>query len=354
MQMKLFWQDIRKVEGITLQSNDINSGQTIVIKNNNGFLRFFKAIGTFFSHNGIIAAFLVLFILLTILSKDFFSWTNFTNIARSAVPTALIAFGMVFVVGMGEIDLSVGASMVFCSVVFASLVKGGSNIWLAMVLTVALGIFIGLINAALITKLRITPFIATLAIYRVLYGLNMVTTKNVPIYGLSFPEVQFLDQSKILTIPVSVLVCIAFGIICSILMYRMRFGRYVLSIGSNTEAARLVGINVHKIKFMVYGLVGLLVGVTSLIITSKMEAAVPDGMSGHELEVIAATVLGGTSMTGGKAKIWGAFVGALLMILVQNGMNMLAIIVFWQKAVVGIIILVAVGIDTLATYRHKT
>lgn len=325
---------------------------TSVKKKKNGVVR---SVGHFFGNNGILVALLALIIVLWILSEHFLSLSNLMNVARSAVPIAVIAFGMVFVIGMGEIDLSVGPVMVLVSVFFADMIQNqGLNIYLSMVLALAAGAAIGAINATLITKARITPFIATLAIAQIAYGINMVYSHGVPIYGLSYPEVQFIDQYKFFDIvPFSVILTLIVGAICAILMYRMKFGRYVLSIGSNTEAARLVGIHVHRIKYYVYMLVGLLSALASIIITSKMEAAVPDGMVSHELNVIAATVLGGTSMTGGKAKIWGAFFGALLMILVQNGINLLNINTFWQKAVVGFIILIAVGIDTASTYRNR-
>ena len=188
--------------------------------------------------------------------------------------------------------------MVLVSVFYADMIQNqGMNIYLAMVVTLLLGAVIGAINATLITKARITPFIATLAIAQIAYGINMVYSHGVPIYGLSYPEVQFVDQFKIFgLVPFSIILTLVVGIICAILMYRMKFGRYVLSIGSNTEASRLVGIHVHRIKYYVYMLVGLLSALASIIITSKMEAAVPDGMVSHELNVIAATVLGGTSM----------------------------------------------------------
>ena len=342
------------MEGKKLLFNNVSAGSASAKKQESIFTNILKTIGRFFSNNGIVIAFLALFLVLSIASEHFFSWTNFMNVARAAVPIAIIAFGMVFVIGMAEIDLSVGPVMVLVSIFYADAVNHGWNIYLAMLMALAAGAAIGAINATLITKARITPFIATLAIAQIAYGINMVYSHGVPIYGLSYPEVQFVDQYKIFgSVPFSVILCIVVGIICAILMYRMKFGRYVLSIGSNTEAARLVGINVHAIKYKVYMLVGTLCGLASVIITSKMEAAVPDGMVGHELNVIAATVLGGTSMTGGKAKIWGAFIGALLMILVQNGINLLNINTFWQKAVVGFIILIAVGIDTASTYRNR-
>ena len=334
--------------------NNVSAGKNSEKKSSVGITGGLKAIGRFFGNNGIIIAFAALFIVLVIMSEHFFSWTNLMNVARAAVPIAIIAFGMVFVIGMGEIDLSVGPVMVLVSIFFADAVNQGWNIYVAMLMALAAGAAIGAINATLITKARITPFIATLAIAQIAYGINMVYSHGVPIYGLSYPEVQFVDQYKVFgSVPFSVILCLIVGAICAVLMYRMKFGRYVLSIGSNTEAARLVGINVHRVKYLVYMLVGMLSGLASIIITSKMEAAVPDGMVGHELNVIAATVLGGTSMTGGKAKIWGSFIGALLMILVQNGINLLNINTFWQKAVVGFIILIAVGIDTASTYRSR-
>jgi len=312
-----------------------------------------RMVGGYFSNNGIVAAFLVIFLALSFITENFFSWTNFMNIARSSVPAAVIAFGMVFVISTTGIDLSVGYSMLFCSTLLASMIKNGLNIYLAMLLCLCAGMVIGTVNGVLVTKAKITPFIATLATSRILYGVNMVYTHGVPIYGLSYPELQVVDQTRVFSVPVSVIICTIICIICAIVMYKTSFGRHVIAIGSNNSAARLSGINVDLVTTLTYTITGVLSAVAAIIITSKMEAAVPGSYAGHEVDVIAATVLGGTSMTGGKAKMGGAYLGAILMIIVINGLAMLRINTLWQSAVVGLVILAAIGIDTIATYRKK-
>ncbi|WP_291300490.1 ABC transporter permease [Desulfosporosinus sp. BICA1-9] len=305
------------------------------------------------SGGGIIIAFCLLIVILSIASPHFMTVSNITIIIRQAVFVAIIGFGMTFVIGMGGIDLSVGATMSICGLVAADLILKGQNIFFAILVALIIGTFIGFINGLLISKVGIADFITTLAIMSILRGIIMVYSKGMPIYGLRFPELQYLAQGFIGPVPVPVLLTVISMILCYYLMYRTKFGRYTLSIGSNSEAARLVGINITKIKILVYSLTGLLAAIAGVLLTSRLEAAMPEAGMGYELDVIAATVIGGTSLSGGKASLIGTAVGAVLMAVVRNGLNLLNINVFWHQVVIGSIILIAVGIDRFSSINLK-
>ena len=298
---------------------------------------------------GVIIAFIVLCTVLSIASPVFLSLENILKLSRQAVWFAIMGFGMTFVIGMGGIDLSIGSTLAMCGLLLADMMLAGVNIYLSIVIVLLLGAFIGFINGIIIAKMGIADFIATLAVMSITRGLVMVYSKGLPIYGLRFAEFQFIGQGYLGPVPVPIIWALIILVICFYLMYRTKFGRYTLSIGSNAEAAKLVGINIPKIKIMVYSLMGLLAAVAGVILTSRLEAAMPEAGEGYELDVIAATVIGGTSMAGGKASIVGTAIGALLMAVVRNGLNLLNVNTFWHQVVIGTIILIAVIIDKLST-----
>ena len=233
------------------------------------------------------------------------------------------------------------------------MISHGVNIYVAVLLAAFLGIIIGIINGILIAQFGMADFIATLAIMSILRGLVMVYSQGIPIYGLRFPQFQYLAQAFIGPIPVPIIITVLIFIIGYYLLYRTKFGRYTISIGSNLEAAKLVGINIKKIKIMVYSFTGLLAAVSGILLTSRLEAATPEAGSGYELDVIAATVIGGTSLSGGKGNLLGTAIGAVLMAIVRNGLNLLNVNAFWHQVVIGIIILIAVGIDRLSSIRKQ-
>lgn len=298
---------------------------------------------------GVFLAFVILVIALTIATPVFFTGKNLLLVMRQAVWFAIMGFGMTFVIGMGGIDLSVGSTVAICGLLLAKMILGGINIYLAIVVALVVGILIGLINGLLVAKLKIPDFIATLSIMSITRGLAMVYSEGLPIYGLRFPEFQFIGQGYIWVIPFPIIIMLVICAICFFLMYRTKFGRYTLSIGSSADAAKLVGINIDKIKILVYSMMGLLAAVASVILTSRLEAAMPEAGDGYELDVIAATVIGGTSMSGGKASIIGTLIGAIMMAVVRNGLNLLNINTFWHQVAIGAIILIAVVIDQLTT-----
>lgn len=303
---------------------------------------------------GVFLAFVILVIALSIATPVFFTGKNLLLVMRQAVWFAIMGFGMTFVIGMGGIDLSVGSTLAICGLLLANMILGGMNIFLAIIIVLIVGMAIGFINGLLVAKLKIPDFIATLSIMSITRGIALVYSEGLPIYGLRFPEFQFIGQGYLWVIPFPIIIMLVICALCFFLMYRTKYGRYTLSIGSSADAARLVGINIDKIKIMVYSMMGLLAAVASVILTSRLEAAMPDAGDGYELDVIAATVIGGTSMSGGKASIIGTLIGAIMMAVVRNGLNLLNINTFWHQVAIGAIILIAVVIDQMTTKNKNS
>lgn len=298
---------------------------------------------------GVVFAYVVLFVFLSIVNPYFFTVSNIFVVIRQAVWIGIMGIGMTFVIATGGIDLSVGAILGFCGLVVAVLTMGGMNIYMALIITLLVGTLIGLVNGLLIAKVGIPAFIATLGTMSILRGLVYVYTKGIPVYGLRFPEFQFLAQGFVSVIPFPIVILAILLMIFWFVLYRTKIGRYVLSIGSNEEGSKLVGININRIKLVVYSLTGFLCAISGILLTSRSEAAVADAGSGYELDVIAAVIIGGTSMSGGKANLLGTILGAILMTTIRNGLNLMGISSLWHQVVLGTIIIIAVVADILST-----
>jgi len=300
---------------------------------------------------GVVIAFAVLVIFLSIVTPRFMTLDNIVVVLRQSVVVGVMAIGMTFVIGMGGIDLSVGAILGITGVATAAMIQDGVNIYLAIIAGPALGLVIGLLNGLLITIFKLPPFIATLGTMSLLRGLIYVFTQGIPIYGLRYPEFQFVGQGFLWIVPFPVVVFAILVAVFSYVLYRTRLGRYTLSIGSNPTAARLVGIGVSRTKVVVYAISGLLCGVAGVILTSRSEAAAPDAGLGVELDVIAATIIGGTAMTGGRAVMFGTVIGAVLMTTIRNGLNLLGVSPLWHQVVIGAFIIAAVAASSWSKNR---
>jgi ribose transport system permease protein len=299
---------------------------------------------------GIVIAYLVVFVGLSIACPNFLTVSNFMVGIRQAVFTAIVGFAMTFVIAMGGIDLSVGSTVGITGMLVAALMLGGCNIFLAILIAIFVGAVIGLINGLLVTKMGITYFIATLGMMGILRGLIYVYSKGIPLYGLSFPQFQYLGQGYVGAVPVPIIITLMIFGICYYLFNKTKFGRYTVSIGSNEEAAEMVGINVDQIKILVFSLSGALCAIAGVILAARSEAAVPDAGNAYEMDAIAATVIGGTSMTGGRGYMIGTAFGAVLMATIRNGLSLLNINTLWNQVVVGVFILLTVAFDS---YRAK-
>ncbi|WP_271853470.1 ABC transporter permease subunit [Planococcus maritimus] len=293
---------------------------------------------------------ILIIIIITAINPSFLSMSNILNVLRQVSINALIAFGMTFVILTGGIDLSVGSILALTGAVTAGMMASGVDPILAMLLGLFLGAVLGAINGVIIAKGKVAPFIATLATMTIYRGLTLVYTEGRPISGLGDSMAfQMLGKGYFLGIPIPVVtMLISFGILYFILK-KTTFGRRVYAVGGNEEASVLSGINADRIKIYVYSLVGALAALASLILTSRLNSAQPTAGQMFELDAIAAVVLGGTSLTGGRGWIVGTLIGALIIGVLNNGLNLIGVSSFFQQVVKGAVILLAVLLD-----RKKT
>jgi ribose transport system permease protein len=309
----------------------------------------------FLLHNarqfGTLFGLFVLVILLWILTPHFLTISNLLNVAQQTSINAIIAVGMTFVIITAGIDLSVGSIMAFSGVVLASALDAGLPLPLALLIGLAIGMACGLFNGLLITYGHLPPFISTLGMMSVARGAALLYTQGRPISGFG-ENFRSLATGEIIGLPAPVIIMIFIYIIAHFVLTRTKLGRYTYAIGGNEEAAVLSGINVKFFKTMVYGLCGMLSGLAAIILTARLNSAQPIAGIMYELDAIAATVIGGTSLMGGEGRIVGTLIGALIMGVLRNGLNLLGISSFIQQIVIGSVIIIAVLID-MALKRHK-
>jgi len=283
---------------------------------------------------------------LAVLSPDFLTVANLLNVMRQVSINALIAFGMTLVILLGGIDLSVGSILALSSVGIATLIQSGVSPLLATLLGVLGGGLMGLLNGLVVSKGKVAPFIATLASMTILRGLALVVSGGSPITGFDSDLFSMLGGGYVAgLIPIPVVwMLLMFGLF-AFLLKKTVFGRHVYATGGNEEAARLSGVKVDQIKLWVYTLSGAMSAMAGVVLTSRLNSAQPTAGSGYELDAIAAVVLGGTSLTGGRGWIFGTLMGALLIGVLNNGLNLLGVSSFYQQVIKGVVILLAVLID---------
>ncbi|MFC9975082.1 substrate-binding domain-containing protein [Spirillospora sp. NPDC127200] len=296
--------------------------------------------------NGALVGLVVLVVALALLSGDFLTVTNLLNVGVQAAVTAILAFGVTFVIVTAGIDLSVGAVAALSAVVLAWTATEGGVPWpVALVLAIAVGVAAGLVNGALIAYGQLPPFIATLAMLGVARGLALVISDGSPI---ALPSaVTHLGDTVGSYLPVPVLVMVAMGLLTALVLARTYSGRAMYAIGGNEEAARLSGIRVNRQKLVTYALSGAFAAVAGIVLASRLASAQPQAANGYELDAIAAVVIGGASLSGGKGRAFGTLVGALILAVLRNGLNLLSVSAFWQQVVIGVVIALAVLLDTV-------
>ncbi|MFJ9213086.1 substrate-binding domain-containing protein [Streptomyces sp. NPDC102264] len=304
-----------------------------------------RAVRRLLLDNGALSALVVLVVAMSLLSGDFLTTQNLLNVGVQAAVTAILAFGVTFVIVTAGIDLSVGSVAALSATVLAwSATSEGVPVWLAVVLAVGTGIACGLVNGALVSYGKLPPFIATLAMLSVGRGLSLVISQGSPI---AFPgSVSRIGDTLGGWLPVPVLVMVAMGLITALILARTYLGRSMYAIGGNEEAARLSGLRVKRQKVAVYALSGLFAAVAGIVLASRLSSAQPQAAQGYELDAIAAVVIGGASLSGGVGKASGTLIGALILAVLRNGLNLLSVSAFWQQVVIGVVIALAVLLDT--------
>jgi len=315
-----------------------------------------------FDLGGFVRKYLIVFILIGLVillsfltDGTFIQAQNLINVIRQVSAIGIIAAGMVFVIMTLGIDLSVGAIVAMSAVVASSLAQAVSAsvikypgldvpVIVPILVGLAVGAAAGLVNGVIITRFKIAPFIATLGMMTAGRGIALIYSGGRPISSLK-DGFNWLGQGDVMGIPVPILLFAVVVVVASVLLNRTRFGRYTYAIGGNEQAARVSGINIDRVKIGIYTFIGLLSGLAGMVLAGRIGSGNPQLGTGIELDVIAATVIGGTSFAGGVGTIWGSVVGALIIGIINNGLDLLNVSPFLQQVVKGVIIVVAVIID---------
>ena len=309
-----------------------------------------------------IIALAVMCIVLSFLSDRFLTTENAWNVMRQISVNMIISVGMTLVILTGGIDLSVGSILAFAGAVTAGMLKFGAeftdlNVYIGFTLLGALiggtlvGAFLGWFNGLTITKFKVPPFVATLAMLTIARGLTMLWTGGFPITGLG-DNMAFIGTGWFLGIPMPVWISAIVVLAAVVLTNRTMLGRHIYAIGGNEIAAELSGLKIKKIKMIVYSIAGALAGIGGIIVTSRLDSAQPNAGFGFELDSIAAVVIGGTSLSGGKGTIMGTVQGALIIGILNNGLVLLNVSPFWQQVIKGFVILLAVVIEKINAHKE--
>lgn len=287
-------------------------------------------------------------VIISFMNDRFLTVSNIMNVLRQTSINSVIAAGMTFVILTGGIDLSIGSTLAFTGAISATLIFSGVHPIIAVIVALLLGLIIGALNGIVISKGKVQPFIVTLATMTILRGATMVFTNGKPIstgyeaYGEMFRNI---GEGYLFGIPNPVIITIIVFALSFFILKNTAVGRYVYAVGGNEDATKLSGINVDRVKLFVYGINGLLAALAGIIITSRLSSAQPTAGSGYELDAIAAVVLGGTSLAGGVGSIFGTVVGALIIGILNNALNLMNVSSYYQLLLKGLVILVAVLLD---------
>lgn len=305
-------------------------------------------LGKFLLEQRSIVALLILIAIVSFINPDFFTIDNILNILRQTSVNAIIAVGMTFVILIAGIDLSVGSVLALTGAVAATMVGSELSMLLVIPVTLLLGTLLGGISGVIVAKGKVQAFIATLVTMTLLRGITMVYTDGRPI-GTGFSDAAdsfaYLGTGYLFDIPVPIwLMAIVFAVAWYVLKH-MRIGRYIYALGGNESATQLSGINVNKIKIFVFAVSGFLSALAGLIVTSRLSSAQPTAGVSYELDAIAAVVVGGTSLMGGKGRVMGTLIGALIIGFLNNALNLLDISSYYQMIAKALVILVAVLAD---------
>lgn len=293
----------------------------------------------------------LLIVIVGIVNPVFLDVDNILNILRQTAFTFIIGVAMTFVLIGGGLDLSVGSVLALGGVISGLAMLAGIPVWLSVLLGVLVGVAVGLFNGVVVTRFKIPSLIVTLGMMYFARGVVQVLTRGNPVYPLP-EEFNFLGQGFIWGIPVVIIVAAVLGVLGHIVLSQTAFGRAVYAAGGNRETARLSGINVNRVQTWVYVLCGGSAGLAGVLTAARLASALSNAGTGMELQVIAAVIIGGTSMFGGSGSILGTIIGVLLMNVIANGMILVRISVYYQAMVIGAIIILAVGIDQYNRQRR--
>jgi ribose transport system permease protein len=302
-------------------------------------------------------ALVVMVVAISLMTDSFLTSENCWNIMRQISVNLCLSIGLTLIIITGGIDLSVGAILAFAGAIMAGLLKHGIPLapfdiilefttWGAIISGILAGTTLGAINGVAVTTFRIPPFVATLGMFSIARGLTMLWTGGFPITGLGM-DFALIGTGRLVGAPIPVWITLFLVILFVLVTRRTVLGRHIYAIGGNERAALLSGLRVNRIKLWVYTLSGALCGVGAMIVTARLDSAQPNAGLGYELDAIAAVVIGGTSLSGGKGSILGTVLGCLIIGVLNNGLFLLNVSPFWQQIIKGIVILIAVALDRM-------
>lgn len=303
---------------------------------------------TYVEKFGLVMLLIFLILFFSSLNGNFLSLYNIQNIFKQSAINGLIAYGMTFVILLGCIDLSVGSILVLVGYMVGMLITTYQiPALLAITLGLGLGVFLGIVNGYLVAKIKLQPFIATLITMTIYRGLTLIASNGLPVRNIeNYSDIiLFLNKGTIGPLPISMVILIGILIVLWVILNKTIFGRHLYATGGNEEAARLSTINTSRIKIIGYAISGFLSAIAAILYISRYNSIYPDAGQGAELDAIAAVVIGGTSMSGGKGLIVGTFIGALVIGVLNNGLNLLGVSSFYQEVIKGSVILLAVIAD---------
>jgi ribose transport system permease protein len=301
---------------------------------------------------GTLIGLVALCFVLWILTPYFLTVSNLLNVAEQTSINAIVAVGMTFVILSAGIDLSVGSIVALAGVILGVALRDGQPLAFALMLTLAVGVVCGAVNGLLVSHGGLPPFIVTLGTMSIARGAALLVTEGRPISGFA-ASFRVLATGRVGFVPAPVIITAAVYVLAHLVLTRTTFGRYVYAIGGNEEATRLSGVAVRFHKAMIYAVSGLMSAVAAVILTARLNSAQPIAGMMYELDAIAATVIGGTSLMGGEGTLAGTLVGALIMGVLRNGLNLLGVSSFLQQIVIGAVIVVAVLLDTVLKRKHR-
>lgn len=298
-----------------------------------------------FKEGPILLAFIILCIVISLLSSYFLTVNNIFNVLRQFSVIAILAVGQALIIITGGIDLSVGALLGLMGVVTALMATTGMPAYAILVVCIIIGCLIGSVNGLLVTKARINPFIVTLGMMSIYKGVSLLLTGGLPISIDN--SIVFLGSGYLGPIPIPVILMISVALIGYFFVTKTVIGRNIYAIGNNERAAKLSGIRVDRVKIIVFIIMGALCALAGIISSGTLATAEPTAGVGQELDVIAAVVIGGASLAGGRGSILGVILGAAIMGVLRNGFVLLQISAYWQVVAIGAVIILAVGLDSL-------
>jgi ribose transport system permease protein len=302
------------------------------------------------------AAFLSLVLMIgffSIGSPFFMTFDNLMTVILQTSVIGILAIGVTFVIIASGIDLSLGAVLAFSGMVIGKAVNAGLPVWLSVICGILVATIMGLLNGVLVAKATLPPFIATLGVMMVARGLTLVVSEARPVYFLVAPSFKLISQGSLFgAVPYPIIYLLILALAASFVMRRLGIGRYIYGLGSNEMAVRLSGVNVDRVKIFTYSVCGLLAGVAGVVLTARLNSAQPAAGMSYELDAIAAAVIGGTSLSGGEGTILGTMIGALIMGVLKNGLNLMNVSQFWQQVAMGIVVIGAVYMDIVRRRRN--